>query len=668
MLQTLGTKMHPVVALGLHASWCMSPVMCVDTSNVTFRFAADVLATGSCLPTSALSTLEQQPNQAAAAAAPGSGKKQGNRQSSGTPQQQQQQQQEGAASGASTSNSSNVLVVLQCLQQLLPSMATEPCQQLLAAVDQLLAAPHLTAAAHKQQQQAGQATAAAGGIVTGAVRTACQQLQLQLMLRYLFDAVPDPTQDAAVSGWLAAAPKLLWEQGTARPHVSRLLLLMVYQAGRLAQPGSAVQQQLLQVQPQLAALLATSLPGSSSSSSKQSKKRKQQDGDQQQQQGGSLQEAAVAVLVGPLAGLPASVQSLAFDALCFQPQLQPQLLKAVALSCRLTSYSNAAVARLLDSVLAAAGSSMPPDQFLSFVATLLSGPPAGGYVDCSSGKNIGGKFDRHQQLVNAVCRWLHTYGPLDELLQLLAPVAVQQWQQQQQHGVVAGSSDSLRCSSYSCASLAALAAGCWCPAGSTSSSSKTLDKSSAAAAAVMPRVLLDQLSAVLAAYCTSSMTAAEGSSSSSDKVAAAGPSNQPQAMALAAVATAAAAAVGAEGTSAESAAVDACMPVLLPLLAAVPDCVLPFLEQLAPAHMSTGAAAAAVSSMRLAVAVHALRVVLAQQSLSGHLVQQEQQLQQLVGKLATAAQQLQQEGGVGAAGVVGEVQQLQAAVALLCGC
>jgi hypothetical protein len=625
---------------------------------------ADVLATGSCLPTSALSTLEQQPNPAPAAAAPGSGKKQGSKQSSGTPQQRQQ---EGAASGSCTSsNSSNVLVVLPCLQQLLPCMATEPRQQLLGAVDQLLAAPHLTAAAHKQQQQGGQATAAAGGVVTGAVRTACQQLQLQLLLRYLYDAVLDPTQDAAVCGWLAAAPKLLWEQGTARPHMSRLLLLMVYHAGRLAQPGSAVQQRLLQVQPQLAALLATALPGSSSSS-KQSKKRKQQDGDQQQQQGVSLQETAVAVLIGPLAGLPASVQSLAFDALCFQPQLQPQLLKAVALACRLTSYSDAAVARLLDSVLAAAGSSMPPDQFLSSVATLLSGPPAGGYVDRSSGKKIGGKFDRHQQLVNAVCRWLHTYGPLGELLQLLAPVAVQQWQQQQ--GVVAGSSDSLRCSSYSCASLAALAAGCWCPAGSTSIiiSSRTSASLSAAAAAavVMPRVLLDQLPAVLAAYCTSSVTAAAVSStSSSDEMAAVGPSNQPQAMALAAVATAAAA--GAEGTSEESAAVDACMPVVLPLLAAVPYCVLPFLEQLVLGYISTAAAAAA-SDTGLAVAVHVAKAVLGQQCLRAHLVQQEQQLQQLVGKLAAAAQQLRQEGGAGAAGVAAEVQQLQTAVALLCG-
>jgi hypothetical protein len=625
-------------------------------------FTTDVLTTGSCLPASALSTLEQQPHQpaAAAAATPSSSQKKGNRPSSGTPQQQQDDATAGPSSSNNSSSSSNLLVVLQCLQQLLPCMAAEPRQQLLAAVDQLLAAPHLTTAAHKQQQQQqqGAQTAVAGGVVTGAVRTACQQLQLQLMLRYLYDAVPDAAQDAAVASWLAAAPKLLWEQRTARPHVSRLLLLLLYHAGRLSQPGSLTQQQLLQVQPQLAALLATALPAASSSS-KQSKKRKQQQDDDEQQQQQQDADSAVTVLVGPIAGLPASVQCLAFDALCFQPQLQPQLLKAVALASRLSCYSDAAVARLLDAVLAAAGSSMPPEQFLSFAATLLSAPPADGYVDRSSGKELGGKFDRHQQLVNAVCRWLHAYGPLQDLLQLLAPVGVQQWQQQQRQGVPAGSSDSLRCCSYSCASLAALAAGCWCPTGKISSSRTSADT----AAAAMPQVLLEQLPAVLAAYCTSSMAAAErNSSSSGNGSSAAAPSSKPQAVAMAAVGPTAADAV-----SESAAAVDACLSVVLPLLAAVPDCVLPFLGQLVTGCVATGAAAAAGSGIGLEAAVHVTKVVLGQQCLKGCLVQQEQQLQQLVARLAAAAQQLQQEGGAGAAAVVGQVTQLQAAVALLCG-
>jgi hypothetical protein len=252
-------------------------------------------------------------------------------------------------------------------------------------------------------------------------------------------------QGEDVAAWLSAAPKLLWQLGTSKPRISQMLLQLLFEASRLTPPGSLIQQQLTQLQPQLAAVLATLLPPPAAP---------------------QPPTAALQVMLGPLAGLPAACQVLAVDTITHQQQLTPPLLKAVVLACRVSAYQDAAVQRLLDGVLGAGagGSSLPPADYASLAATLLSPAPAGGYVERGGRQRIAAGFARHQLLVRSVCRWLQAYGPLPELLQLLAPPLLRQWQAlaDAMPNAAAGSrtcgSGPVCCLSYSLSCLAALAA------------------------------------------------------------------------------------------------------------------------------------------------------------------------------------------------------------------
>lgn len=650
----------PGVQTPCNACQLMADLAAVGMCASCLSCPVGVLTSGSCLPGSGLAL---QLTSAAAAAA-----------GSKVPKQTSDQQQDRRPSGSNSSSSSNsVLVVLQCLQQLLPQLPHQQRQQLLVAVNQL--------AASTPQQQAAVPTSSAAASISSPVRVACLQLQLQLMLDYLYAAVPDPQQESGIAAWVAAAPKLLWECGSNKPNISKLLLLLLYHAARLSLPGSLIQQQLVESQQQLAPLFATVLPTGSKK--------------QQKATDSSAAAAATPVLVGPLAALPADAQSLACDALCFQPQLQQPLLRAVALSSRLSSYADSAVLRLLDSVLAAAGSSIPPDQYLSFVSTLLSPGPAGGYVDRSTGSRIDGGFSRHQLVVDAVCCWLHTYGPLQEVLPLLLPVLLQQWQQQvaAADGAAAGSSavGCVRSCSYSCASLAALAVGCWRPAGATG---VRISKDSCGHVSNIPEGVLQHLPAVLAAYCLSSVQVAAAGVGEGSAAPQAASSHEAAPVTAAQLTVEAAGLGGSDDVVAEVAAVDSCMSLVMPLLAAAPDVLLmPFQEhfvscllqgvlatssdQAAGSSVAVAAAAAVTTTAgggvaparqrpeTVAVAVHVLTAVLNQQQFRACLLKHEQQLQQMVDQLRTVGEELQRQTGDAAAAQ--HVQKLQSAAGLLFG-
>jgi hypothetical protein len=507
---------------------------------------------------------------------------------------------------------------------------------------------------------------------------ACLQLQ-----QFLLDAVPDEDQEMEMAAVLAAVPRQLWELGSSRPVVSHVLLLLLYQAARLALPGSIIQQQVLQHQAQLAPLLATLLPSPGTAAGAKSGRKHQN--HQQQHQQNKQQQQLQQVLVGPLAALPQSCQHIFCDIVTYQPELQVHLLKAVALSCRVTSYSDETAQRLLEGVLAAAagaaGGRLQPELYISFIVTLLSPVAAaetakggssssstiGQYVDQATGSNITAGFARHQLLVNTVCRWLHQYGPLPDVLLLLLPALLEQWLQQQ-HGQVMGSSssssspDALRRISYSCLAAAAVAANAACTACHGSSGGST------AAAAAIPAELLAELPEIAAAYCCSSISASLHDAATPGSAAGSTCSALPAA----------------------TAAAEESLAAVLPLLEVLPQqLLLPYLQSIASVYVKAGQPAAtpgaastdstAVATaaggaaddhsvdchVGLAVAVHILQLLLSQQCLQPAFLEGETAVLQVLQVLERQGQQLKQQRGdlEPLQGVLG----LQAAVAVLCG-
>lgn len=555
------------------------------------------------------------------------------------------------------------MAVLHSLQQLLPQLLGQPRQHVLAAVGQLAAAA--APATDASAAAGGDASfsvrplsaAAAGAAGSNSVRIACLRLQLQLMTQHLWRGLPDPLEEGHIAAWLAAAPKQLYQLGASKPKISQLLLQLLFEAARLAVPGLPMEQQLQALQPQLAALLCTALPappggGTTAPGSAAGK----QSGKKQQQQAGGVAVTAsasaaaaapVKVLLGPLPDLPPSCQHLAFDTLAHLPQLTPPLLKAVALSCRLTPYSDAAVQRLLDGLLSSAAGSMPPHVYVSFVATLLSPGPPGGYTHRHQGSSKGAGsnsnsgrrglqagFVRHQQVVDAVARWLHCYGPLPQLLQLMAAPLLQQYEglqgEQQQGGAEGGSAAAVCCLSYSLLAVAALAAGCWLPSSSGSQcvAGPAAEEQEAAARAI-PAQLLSILPAVLASHCLSRAT-------------------------------------GAADAFAAEAAVEACLQQLvLPLAHTLPasSLLLPLLQQLVDVAVQEGQQS---EEGVLRAVLHVMRVLLAQQGLKLVWLQHGSEVQEgLLQRLEGVARRAQERSGDGSA--LAQVQQLQTAVSMLLG-
>lgn len=577
--------------------------------------AAGVLATGHCLP-----HLEQAATGAAAAAGHSSGK--------ARPQQQQQQSAPGAApANSSLSSSSTLVAVLQSLQQLLPQLVGPARQHILVAVGQLAAAaaavgPRAGSVAGGGGGGADSSSglrmlspAAAGAAGSNAVRSACLALQLQLLLQHLWRGVSQPTEEADVAAWLAAAPKFLYDLGSNKPRLSQMLLQLLFEAARLSVPGSAIEQQLQGLQPQLAALLVTALPpqAAAAAAAKQTK---------QQQAAAGASGQAVHVLVGPLAELPPACQHTAFDTLAHLPQLSPALLKAMALSCRIASYPDAAVQRLLDGVLSAAGSSMAPDVFVSFAATLLSPGPAAGYLDRASKRQVAAGFGRHQQTVDAVCRWLHCYGPVQDLLPLLAVPLLQQ--QQQDPAAQEESPQQACCLTYSLAALTALGAGCWVPSSSAAGAAGTAPSLVAAAGldggrSGVPPELLSALPGVLAHYCLHRASA--------------------------------------DALAAEAAVEHSLRQLVLPLTCTLPcdSLLLPFTRQLVQQGLV---------QQQLRAVLQVLRVLLGCQGLRLVWVQHEGKVRTLLQQLEAAARQLAEQSGEGTA--LAAVEQLLTGLTVMC--
>jgi hypothetical protein len=588
-----------------------------------------VLTTGSCLP-----SLEQQPPGGAQAAAASSGK--GRQAAAAAAADAGASADARGGSGGSLGSSTVLVAVLQSCQQLLPQLDAAPRQLLLSAVGRLAAAG--MGGSNNNSTEGAVSVAAAGAAGSNAVRTACLQLQLQLMLRHLCEGTQNEQQqqqqqeqEQAIAAWLYAAPKLLWELGTTKPKISALLLQLLYEASRLSAPGSHIAHQLLQLQPQLAALLATPLPSPTAAAGSKG--------------GGSKSSAAAAaaaaaqqpvgVMVGPLAGLPLSCQLLAFDTLCQQPQLVPALSKAVVLACRIAPYSDPAVQRLLDGVLAAAATgALPPQEYVSLAATLLSPGPAAGYRDRAGSSRQGGSiaagFARHRQLADAVCGALHAYGPLQQLVAALVPPLLQQWAAMP---APARRANAGCCLTYSLASLAALALGCWAPSTHSSGGGMASQPAAPAApAAAAPQELLAVLAEVLTAHCISR-------SSSS---------------------------VGRDAFAAQAGLTNALQQLLLPLTAALP-------QQLPLALLQQLVAACLASEQQpdgddLALAVRVVGRMLQQQGLRGVWLQQQAGVRGVLAQLEGAAQQLaDRSASQQGRGIAVEVEQLKTGLALLCG-
>lgn len=320
---------------------------------------------------------------------------------------------------------------------------------------------------------------------------------------------------------------------------------------------------------------------------------------QQQQSSVSLSDTChgtnspiVSVLIGPAANYPAELQHLAIDMLCYLPSLHPTLLKSLALACQLHTYTDSAISRLLAVVLHSAACTLPPDVYLSFTATLLS-PPRVQYVSHSDGSAVTADWERHVLLVQCVCQRLYSYGEPRAVVNLLLPVILQQWQQFMQPAATAADT---QCSeqltyhqalfmgshqhmqqqkqlAYAIINLVQSVDYCGSPSQDshlmiTSNSGRTYPASNPApnlctgADMVLghaPDALLQALPHILTGYCLAcaSVAAADGMS-------------KQEAGSSAFKAVAAGAAV--------TAAVQAAVRLILPLLDAVPQVVLPFLQ------------------------------------------------------------------------------------------
>jgi hypothetical protein len=487
-----------------------------------------------------------------------------------------------------------------------------------------------------------------------------------------------------VARWVAAAPRLLWDAGSRRPACSLLLLRLLFQAARLSRPGSQVHAALCEpTQPQLAALFATPVParrnartGGDAAAAAGAVRQPHQDAGSKESTGTSDTTSTAAqttlVVLGPLCALPEDAQALACDTLALLPVLQPSLLRAAALACRLSCYSDGMVHRLSHALMAAAPRTLPPSDLLSLAATLLAPPPPGGYADVQhpvGSAVLSCGWVRHAALIDAVCGSLHTYAPLCELLPLLAPTALsewqsaqQSWQQQQQQKQqqsmpvtlpTAGQTSAalrLRCSSYAVASLAALARDCWGPTAAPVMQPSIADEAQQQRGS-MPDELADALQDACRDWLASSVADEVlvdiMSVSGTEGVAARGEDSSRG---------------GAAVRAAAVRGVDACMPALLRLARASPALSLP---KLAVACCGKEGACEVAHGAGLAAAMQILDAALAQPMLRVPLLAQAGTLRGALSDLVAAAQLAQPVAWRGE--VAQHVARLQAASELLLG-
>jgi pre-rRNA-processing protein IPI1 len=589
----------------------------------------------------------------------------------------------GATAAASTPV---VLPLLRTLERLLPRLVPADRAPLLGAVSAL-------AGAQPQQKGAG-GGAGGGGGRSGPIRASCLRLQRDLLLRHLQEGGADAAAASDMAGWLRAAPKALWGLGDRSPGSSRVLLSMLYHTARLGLPGSPLVEALSEVQPQLSPLLCTALapPQAAAAAVSAPSSKKAKKPQVPAAAAAPADAAAVQVLIGPLARLPAPIQCVGADLLSLLSPLHPSLVRSVALAARLSSFDDAFVSRLLDGVLTAAPGSVTADVYLQLLATLLA-PRAGaalvahgaGAAAAAGAAPLDAGFGRHRLVVDCVCRWLHRFGPPAELVGVLEDCLVEQWEQLETAGGGGGGGSSAgpgaRSVAYSIVSAASLAAGSWvapdlvaaAAAGRGEAAEGAADESSgsgaAAAAQAIPARLLQVLPAAMCEQLASAVDAAVLSASPSSAVdnqsGSGGSSSSGSDAALSAAAAAAAESV---------------RQLLAQLLVSTPDLTLPFLQLLVGRATGDGSSsrgnvggkqqravtAAAVDPARLAAAIEAVEAALSCRALLPWWLQRENEAaaRALVDGLSAAAAARQQ--AVGDARCVGRAERLAAVLSGLC--
>jgi hypothetical protein len=296
------------------------------------------------------------------------------------------------------------------------------------------------------------------------------------------------------------------------------------------------------------------------------------------------------------------------------------------------------VSRLLDGLLHRAPSVLPPDVYLSLIASLLT-PPAVAYVWRGGGGGGGGGgdgpaggFERHLAVVRCVCRWLPAYGQPSQLLQLLEPCLMHQWQQlapAAEPTAAAGGGGGGDGASSEAARVCMMAASLACIASSAAAACAT-----GGDASTLPQQLLDSLPAIIAALMWH--WAAAGASSGETAAAQGG-----------------AGAAAAPGTAAS-------MQLAWPLLEAAPALVMPFVQRLLAAVRIGGQQQQ--QQARLAALFEVLQLLLASKALQPTLQQAEQELWSLLEQLQEVVGQLQAAGTDGAEQQAQACQRLRAAL------
>lgn len=254
------------------------------------------------------------------------------------------------------------------------SVALEGCLALLPALD--------------PESRAALLAAAVGLGAKSSPRSSERELSLRLQHRIISDPAgfcgTGLVAESDICRWLAAMPRMLYELAGKRPEVSDLILRSIHTAATLAPVGSLVATTAAGLLPQVAALFAAVLADAS---------------------------GAARVVIGPLAKLPAEIQLLAADLLCFLGPPTEPVLRALAAAALSPQYPAALGERLLHAALSQVDQ-LPPSLVLSFAATVVLGRASG-----VSGAPL------RARLVQLSCRGLVRAGvsPLD-LAELLLPL------------------------------------------------------------------------------------------------------------------------------------------------------------------------------------------------------------------------------------------------------